>query len=300
MTPRVVVVGSVNLDLVIRVDHLPAPGETVTGGSFARSGGGKGANQALAARRAGADVWFIAEVGDDEIGSEALVDLDAAGVDLTGVSRSKTTPTGVALIIVDGGGENMIAVASGANAGLSATHVENAIQATPEGGVVVVNFEIPDEALLAAAAAAGRTGRQLVVNPAPARSLPDGLESMGPLLTPNRDEAAALTGEEDPNQSARVLGRRTGSPVVVTLGADGALLLDNGTPIEVGAPSVRPVDTTGAGDVFTGALASRLAAGRPVEAAVRWAVAAAALSTTRLGARSAPHVTEVEQSLGEQ
>ncbi len=299
MTPRVVVVGSVNLDLVVHLDRLPGPGETVTGGQFSRWGGGKGANQALAARRAGAEVWLIGQVGEDEMAREALADLDAAGVDLTGMSRSKAAPTGVALIVVDQGGENMIAVASGANSELSAPAVEEAIHEVPDGGVLVVNFEIPDEALLAAAGTAGRTGRQLVVNPAPARPLPAALEAMGPLLTPNRDEAAALTGEEDPSDSARVLGGRTGSAVVVTLGADGALLFDDNNAAEVAAPLVRPVDSTGAGDVFTGALAARLAAGQPLEAAVRWAVVSASLSTTRAGARSAPDVTEVERWLGE-
>jgi ribokinase len=297
VTPRVVVVGSVNLDLVVRVDQLPGPGETVTGGSFFRSGGGKGANQALAARKAGADVWLIAEVGADEMASEALADLDAAGVDLTGVFRSATAPTGVALITVDRRGENMIAVASGANAELGPARVEEAMRLVPDGGVVVVNFEIPDETLLAAAASAARTARQLVVNPAPARPAPDGLEAMRPLLTPNRDEAAVLAGIADPTNGARLLAARTGSPVVVTLGADGAILFDGGTATELAAPSVVAVDSTGAGDVFTGALAARLAAGQQVEAAVRWAVIAASLSTARPGARAAPDAEDVEQWL---
>ncbi len=200
MTPQVVVVGSVNLDLVVHVGHLPAAGETVIGGRFARSGGGKGANQALAAKRSGADVWLIAEVGDDEMASEALADLEEVGVDLAGVSRSTTAPTGVALIVVDQQGENMIAVASGANAELSPARVEEAMHRPPDGGVVVANFEIPDDALLAAAAAAARTGRTLLVNPAPARPLPDGLSAMGPMITPNRDEAAVLSGEDDPGR----------------------------------------------------------------------------------------------------
>ena len=215
-----------------------------------------------------------------------------------GFPRSSTAPTGVALIVVDQHGENMIAVASGANTELSPARVEEAMHRLPDGGVVVANFEIPDDALLAAAATAARTGRTLVINPAPARPLPDGLSTMGPIITPNRVEAAVLSGDDDPGRSAQALGALTGAAVAVTLGPRGAIVFDQGTTTEIAAPSVEPVDTTGAGDVFTGALAARLAAGQPPVEAVRWAVIASSLSTTRPGARSAPKAAEVDRLAG--
>jgi ribokinase len=293
-----VVVGSVNADLVVRVERLPAPGETVTRGTFERHGGGKGANQAVAAARLGARVALVAAVGADDLGAEAVAALERDGVDCTGVARLDDAPTGVALIVVDAAGENQIAVASGANARLDAERVEGALTgAAPR--VVLLGLEISDEAILAGARAGVAAGARLVLNPAPARRLPDELLELGPLLTPNETEARALTGAGDDAGAARALAERTGAPVVVTLGARGALLVAPGAQPEPVAPlSVHAVDTTGAGDTFSGTLAAELAAGADVATAARFAAVAAALSTQAAGARAGmPDRAAVEASL---
>jgi ribokinase len=281
--PAVVVVGSVNADLVVSVRRLPRPGETVTGGAFARHGGGKGANQAVAAARLGARVSFAGAVGTDDLGEEALAQLAAEGVDVSGAARLDDVPTGVAVIVVDDHGENQIAVASGANGELTGTMVERALDLSGD-GVVLLGHEVPEDAVLAGARAAVAAGWTAILNPAPARPLPSGLD--GVLLTPNADEARALTGEDDVEAAARALAAVTGAPVLVTLGAGGALLLEGGAPERLPAPKVDVVDTTGAGDTVNGALAADLAAGRPLRDAARFALAAAALSTRAAGARA--------------
>jgi ribokinase len=277
--PRVVVVGSINADLVVVAERLPGPGETVSGGRFARHGGGKGANQAVAAARLGAEVEMIGAVGADELGDAALRELEDEGIDISGVERRDDAATGVALIVVDAAGENQIAIAAGANGRVGAGHVPRLAGE----GVLLLGFEVPDDAVVAAAEASGWTA---ILNPAPARPIPERVLDAGPILTPNATEAAQLTGEDDPEAAARALRERTGAPVLVTLGGDGALLLDaDGAAQRLPAPRVEVVDTTGAGDALNGALAAELAAGRPLGEAARFAVAAAARSTTREGAR---------------
>jgi ribokinase len=287
--PNVIVVGSVNADLVVSVAELPRAGETVTGGTFARHGGGKGANQAVAAARAGASVAMVGAVGADDLGDEALRELAAEGIDVSAVARLDGVPTGVAAIVVDARGENFVAVASGANA-------EVVVSAIPPGdGVVLLGHEVPEAAVVAGIRAGREAGRRVLLNPAPARRLADDLE--GVLLTPNAHEARALTGEQDVEAAARALAARTGAPVLVTLGADGALLLD-GVVERLPAPVVEVVDTTGAGDAVNGALAAELAAGRPLREAARFAMVAAALSTRVAGARAGmPHRDEVLAAL---
>jgi ribokinase len=276
---RVVVVGSINADLVVVAETLPGPGETVSGGRFARHGGGKGANQAVAAARLGARVTMIGAVGRDELGDAAVRELAAEGIDVSAVARLGE-PTGVALIVVDASGENQIAVASGANAVLDPGELRL------EGeGVVLLGHEVPEAAVVAGAQAAAAAGWTAILNPAPARPIPDAVLACGPILTPNASEAAQLTGEDDPEAAARALHERTGAPVLVTLGGRGALLLDAGEVTRIPAPRVDVVDTTGAGDTVNGALAAELAAGRPLTEAARFALAAAALSTLREGAR---------------
>ena len=280
--PAVVVVGSVNADLVVSVRQLPRPGETVTGGTFARHGGGKGANQAVAAARLGARVVFAGAVGADDLGDEALELLTGEGVDVSATLRLDDVATGVAVIVVDERGENQIAVASGANGALTGAMVERALDLRGD-GVVLLGHEVPDEAVLAGARAARAAGWTAILNPAPARPLADGLG--GVLLTPNADEARALAGEDDVQAAAAALAARTGAAVLVTLGADGALLLDGDRADRLPAPAVDVVDTTGAGDTVNGALAAELAAGRPLRDAAEFALAAAALSTRAAGAR---------------
>jgi ribokinase len=289
--PQVIVVGSVNMDITVHADRLPGRGETVTGGTALRGGGGKGANAAVAAARAGAEVRLVAAVGDDEPGTAALESLWAEGVDVGAVATLPGIPTGTALIVVDAAGDNQIAVASGANHALAAEHVTAALlesgSAPSErlrGACVLVSFEVLDAAVLAAAQAAALAGAALVVNPAPARELPCRLADCRPVLTPNEHEAATLSGEEDPERAARALAARTGAAVVVTLGDRGALVADGDVTLHP-APAVTAVDATGAGDVFNGVLAAELAGGAALRPAVDAAVAAAAASVTRPGAR---------------
>ena len=298
--PRVIVVGSINIDMVVHAERLPAPGETVAGGRFERSGGGKGANQAVAAARAGAAVTLVGAVGDDELGDEALDLLRAGHVDVSAVARLADVATGVALIVVDNAGDNQIAVASGANHEVTAEQVRAAgaagepsstDAATPGAGAaatpgcVLASFELLDEPVLAAARLARDAGCAFIVNPAPARPLEAELREFRPLLTPNRSEAAELSGEDDPEAAARTLAARTGASVVVTLGEQGALVVDDRGLERIAAPAVRAIDTTGAGDVFNGVLATELARGQELRAAVATAVTAAAESVTRQGAR---------------
>jgi ribokinase len=286
---RVVVVGSINVDLVVSVARLPAAGETVAGGRFARFGGGKSANQAVAAARLGAAVAFVGAVGSDEMGDGAVAELAREGIDVSRVARVDA-PTGVALIVVDAAGENQIAVASGANAEL----VVDALDLSGN-GVVLLCHEVSQEVVTAAARAANEAGWPVVLNPAPARALADATFAV---LTPNASEAAELTGRDDPSDAARELVARTGAAVLITLGADGALLLEpGGTPVRLPATKVDVVDTTGAGDTVNGALAAELAAGRPLRDAAAFALTAAALSTTAEGARGGmPTRAQVEST----
>jgi ribokinase len=282
----VLVVGSVNVDLVVTVGRLPGEGETVTGGRFARHGGGKGANQAVAAARAGARVVFLGAVGDDDHGAEAALDLRAAGVDVAPLVVLQGEVTGVAAIVVAADGANQIAVASGANARLDGTLVRERLGADgPRFDVLLVNHETTDDANLAAIDAARRAGARIVVNPAPARPLGAAVLAAAPVLTPNADEARALTGEADVEAAAAALHAATGAPVAVTLGAHGALTVEDGRARTVPAPRVAAVDTTGAGDAFTaGWLVARFNGADPATA-LEQATTLAARAVSQAGAR---------------
>jgi ribokinase len=288
--PSVLVAGSINVDIVVHAERLPGRGETVAGGRLERTGGGKGANQAIAAARAGAAVTLAGAVGDDDLGADALAELSAEAVDVGAVRRLAGVATGVALIVVDAAGDNQIAVASGANHEVTAADVRAGARVSAGGavgrlGCVLASFELLDEPVLAAARIACEAGCPLVVNPAPARALEPALRELRPIVTPNRTEAAELTGEPDPEAAARTLAALTGAPVVVTLGEQGALVQDGAGAAHVPAPAVRAVDTTGAGDTFNGVLAAELARGSELRAAVAAAVVAASESVTRRGAR---------------
>ena len=295
-----VVVGSVNVDLVVRVARLPGPGETVGGGTFERHGGGKGANTAVAAAHAGAMVRLLAAVGKDEDGSRQLRELAADGVDVSGVARVDAAATGRALIVVAESGENQIAVASGANAVLDGSRVrEGLARVKPAGDAIcLLGFEVGDEAVEVATDWALAHRVRVVLNPAPPRPIPPAVLAARPILTPNEGEALALAGGSDIEAAGRSLAERSGAPVVVTLGADGVLVATSAaSAYRVPALHVAVLDTTGAGDAFNGALAARLAHADSLEVAVRWAVAAASLKVTRRGARASPRADEVEREL---
>lgn len=282
MTAKVVVVGSINVDLVILAPRLPMPGETVIGGVFHKSHGGKGANQAVACARLGTETHLVGAVGDDEFGREVREALEQEGVGTSWVF-THSLPTGVAEIVVDEKGENLIAVASGANGELKAEQVAEALQAilTP-GDVVLSNLEIPDTAVMAAAREACRCGCPFLLNPAPARSLSPELLALCDVITPNEIEARVLGMD-----LARELPLDGPLAVVVTLGAAGADLLRPGMPaLHESAFPVDVVDTTGAGDAFSATLAWAIVEGHSIETAVRLAAAGGALATRRIGARA--------------
>jgi len=277
----VVVVGAINIDLVIRLPRLPARGETVTGGTFTTAHGGKGANQSVAARRLGADVTLIGAVGDDAFGREAVENLKAERVDISQVVL-KRKPTGVAQIMVDDEGENVVAVAPGANSDVAATEVEAAMGKIPaRNAVVVASLEVPDAAVIAAARTARRLGWRFVLNPAPAYALSTGLLASCDILTPNEHEVGLL------GMPVENILQNGVQAIIITRGADGADLVRSGHPVlHQSAFEVDVVDTTGAGDAFSATLAWALAEGRPLEDALRLAAAGGALATRSLGART--------------
>jgi ribokinase len=303
MSGKVVVVGSSNTDMIIKLDRLPQAGETVLGGEFSTAAGGKGANQAVAAARAGGDVTLVARIGDDMFGRLAVQGFKADGIDVRYVLEDPTAPSGVALIFVDRDGENSIAVASGANARLTPADVQAATDAIRTADVMVTQLETPLETVRAAVELAASHGVPVVLNPAPAQALDGALLRHVSLLTPNETEAALLTGvpvssEADAEAAARRLTAMGVGQVIVTLGSRGALVfVADHAEVVPGFP-VEAVDTTGAGDVFNGALAVALAEGSDAIDAVRFANAAAALSVTKLGAQpSAPARAETEAFL---
>jgi len=286
--PSVIVAGSINVDLIVGVTSLPGPGETVLGDRFTQQNGGKSANQAVAAARVGAQVLMIGAVGADDLGRSALAGLAQAGVDVSSCRTIADVHSGLALIVVDEGGENQIAVASGANARLDRAMIEAqtaALRPVP-GSICLLGLEVPDEAVLAAACWASANDLLTVVNPAPARPLSDALLALKPILTPNETEASTLAGESGPEAAAAALSSRTEAPVVVTLGGDGALLYEDGRSERLPVLPVEPVDTTGAGDALNGILAAELAGGAPLREALRWAMVGASLKTTVAGAQA--------------
>lgn len=288
-TAKVVVVGSSNTDMVVRLPQLPARGETVLGGDFIQAAGGKGANQAVAAARLGANVVFVARVGDDGLGREAVARFRAEGISVEAIRVDSDAASGVALIMVGGDGENMIAVASGANLRLTPGDVE-AAAAHLSGSILLTQLEIPLESVARAVELAADAGARVILNPAPAQPLPDELLARVSILTPNEGELAALSGREVSDEaSARAAAESLLSKgvetVIVTMGAQGALVVGRDESWKEPACRVRAVDTTAAGDSFNGALAWALASGRSLKEAVRLANRAASVSVTRMGAQ---------------
>ena len=292
----IAVVGSLNYDIVVPVAKHPLPGETVLGGDHYKNPGGKGANQAVAAARLGQRVAMIGRLGDDAFGELLLKALQDDHVDVTRVQRTTDSPSGIALIAVDEGGENNIIVSPGANAKVSAADVTAAKDTLASAAVTLLQLEIPLEAVITAAELAQGI---VILNPAPARTLPEALLRNVDVLVPNRSELATMCNAPVPTSRAEVvrLARTIKGPctIVVTLGAEGALIVTQDDTVHVSAIRVEAVDTTAAGDCFCGALADALARGEVLEKAVAWAVRAAAIAVTRRGAQaSLPRRDEIE------
>lgn len=305
MVAQIVVVGSLNMDLVVRSPRIPQPGETIIGGDFLTLPGGKGANQAIAAARLGGQVQMVGRVGQDEFGELLLGNLASAGVDHDWVMQDRTAPTGVALIVVDAFGQNSIVVAPGANMRLQPTDIETVEHVIAGADILLVQLESPLETVWAAVQIAHQHSVKIVLNPAPAQALPTRLLSFVDILIPNQSETALLTGlpvatPADAETGARRLLKAGVRTVIITLGARGTLLASQ-EGIEIfPAFDVTPVDATAAGDAFVGAFAVALAEGHELAQVVRWGNAAGALATTRFGAQpSLPMRPEVEQLLSQ-
>jgi ribokinase len=300
MKKKVVVVGSINFDLTIQTRRLPQPGETIIGGRFTRGPGGKGANQAIAAARAGADVSFIARVGTDSYGQDSVKHLSAEHIGTRHVVHDEDLPTGVAFILVNDDGENSIVVASGANARLCPLDIEEVKDEIVSAAVLLVQLESPLEAIQHAIHIAGKSDTLVIVNPAPAQHLSSSWFQDVDIITPNKIEAEMLTGMNITDDASLVAIARQildfGIPVVIiTLGRQGVFLATKNCMRSIPAYGVKTIDSTGAGDVFSGSLAAFLAEGRSIEEAVMMAIASASISVTRMGAQmSAPFRCEIE------
>ncbi|MEJ5252840.1 MAG: ribokinase [Chthonomonadetes bacterium] len=301
---RVVVVGSANMDMVVRAPRIPRPGETVVGSQFVMVPGGKGANQAVAAARLGAHVTFVARVGNDLFGDHNLEGYQQEGIDCRFIVRDEESPSGVALIAVDAQGQNAIVVAPGANMRLTPEDVERAEEAIAKADVVLAQLEVPIPTVIRTAELARKHGKRMILNPAPApaQPLPAELLRHVDILTPNESEAQSLCKAPDyssPEAMGQAL-RALGVPVVIiTLGGEGVLVQDESGMRRMPAYPVKAIDTTAAGDAFAGALAVALAEGKGVDQAVQFAQRVAGLSVTRLGAQpSLPYRAEVETFAG--
>ena len=297
---RIVVIGSANVDFTIQVECLPQVGETVSGGDFRLSYGGKGANQALAARLAGAPVFFIAKLGRDPNGELLYRRLIEAGFDPQGLRRADEVPSGVALIMVDSRGRNLIATAPGSNHRLTVADVQASEASAFAGSVLLTQLEVPLETVEYALRRGREAGVTTILNPAPGLQLGDDVLSLPDIITPNETEASLLAGMAvtDP-QTARQAGEhllaRGCRTVIITLGSQGALLIRHGEARHFQPFSVAAVDSTGAGDAFNGVLATALLEGLPLEQALPYANAAGALCVTKRGAQeSLPTRQEIE------
>lgn len=282
----IAVVGSINQDLVVRVPRHPVPGETILGHDHFTVAGGKGANQAVAAARLGRSVAMIGRVGDDDAGRSMVAGLQAEGIDTRHVSVDPEAGSGLAIITLDDAGENAIVVSPGSNGRIPVSAITAAAPVLAAARVALFQLEVPLEVV---AAGIAETGGIVILNPAPAQPLPDAVLAGVGILVPNRSELGVLAGVDEPSDldavedalAALGFGGRT----VVTLGADGAVVVDDGTMSHIAAPTITPVDTTAAGDAFCGALADATARDESLIDAVRWAVHAGALAATRIGAQ---------------
>ncbi len=296
----IVVVGSSNTDMVIKADHFPLPGETILGGNFFMFPGGKGANQAVAAARLGGRVTFIAKTGNDIFGKQAIQLFRKEGINVDFILSDENSPSGVALITIDMKGENTIVVAPGANGSLKPDDVQKAEKQVEQAEIVLVQLEIPIEAVTYVINLASDLRKKVILNPAPAQLLPDELLKQLYIITPNESEAGILLGMkinglESVKVAAKNLFEKGVKNVVITLGADGAYLYNSNGGIHIPGLKVTPVDTTAAGDVFNGALAVAISENKALTDAITFANNAAAISVTRMGAQaSAPYRNEIK------
>lgn len=299
----ILVVGSSNTDMVIKAEKFPLPGETILGGEFFLFPGGKGANQAVAASRLGGRVTFVARLGNDIFGEQALQHFKTEGIHTDYIISDPVHPSGVALITVDAHGENTIVVAQGSNGALSPDDVQQAKNAFDEAGILLMQLEIPITTVIHAAKIAKQSGKKVILNPAPAMSLPAELFGYLYIITPNKTETEMLTGEKitDSNsirRAAEIMREKGVANVIITLGSEGAYVYTDDGGRQVGAPAVKSIDSTAAGDVFNGALAVAISEGKGLDEAVYFANQAAAISVTKMGAQaSAPYRNELTSLL---
>lgn len=291
MNGKIVVIGSSNTDMVVQSPHLPAPGETVLGGNFIMNPGGKGANQAVAAARMGGEVTFIACVGEDMFGKEAIKGFQSHGIDTSYIRMDENAPSGVALIMVDNEGENCISVALGANSTIQKKDIDRAENVLNDAAFVLIQLETPLDVVEHAVLKAKNKGINVVLNPAPAQPLSDNLLTSLYMITPNETEAELLAGikvvdENSARSAATVLRKKGVRTVVITMGSMGAYVLSDELDLLIPSPKVKVVDTTAAGDTFNGALVVGLSEGMPLETAVKFANKAAAYSVTVMGAQA--------------
>jgi ribokinase len=300
MAIPIYVIGSSNTDMVVKADRLPTPGETIIGGIFLMNPGGKGANQAVTASRLGGQVTFVANVGNDIFGKQALQQFQREKINTTFITTDKDHPSGVALINVDSHGENSIAVAPGANSGLNILKVDLALKSIEGPALILLQQEIPLETVEYIIEEANKKGLRVILNPAPANILRQEVLKYLFIITPNETEAELLTGikvvdESSAEQAAKFLHKKGVSNVVITLGARGAYFSDGSLKKIILAPPVTAVDTTAAGDCFNGALAVAVSEGKSIVDAVAFACKAASISVTRMGAQaSLPQRKEVD------
>ena len=302
---NIIVVGSLNMDLVIQVPNIPRPGETILGNNFTTIPGGKGANQAVAAARLGASVTMVGQIGSDDYGEALIANLEKEGVNVENVFVDKNSATGIALIAVDSIGQNSIAVASGANFTLTKEMIRQAWKNIETVDVLVMPLETPSETIFEAAKQAKKKGAKVVLNPAPARELDDDLLSLVDVLVPNEHEIFQIVKNQDQDdlrEASNLLHKKGVSTVIITLGGDGVTIMNKDQPeVHIAARKVDVVDTTAAGDSFVAALAIGIAEGKTLEDACRYANVVGALTVTKKGAQpSLPTCNDVDRFLSEQ
>ena len=288
---KIIVIGSSNVDMVVRTSHLPAPGETILGGEFFMNQGGKGANQAVAIKRLGGNLIFMAKLGNDVLGRQSVGYFKKEGIDTRYIALDEDSASGVALISVDDHAENSIVVASGANMLLNEQDVDKMLEEMCEGDILLMQLEIPLQTVEYAARKAFGKGVKVVLNPAPARSLPKELFRHLYMVTPNRIEAEMLTGikianDADVEKVAEEICAMGVKNVIITLGSKGCLIWEEGVSYRIDAFKVEPVDTTAAGDTFNGALCVGLSEGMDLKQAAVMASKASSIAVTRMGAQS--------------